>query len=149
VGKIRLASSKKSSQFVFQFIIMSKEVIVTPAAPAPIGPYNQAIKANGFVFVSGQVAIIPATGEIVSSGIEPETHQVMNNILAILQTAGIGFEHIVKTTIFLSDMSLFAQVNEVYGSYFTGNYPARETVAVKGLPKGVNVEISVTALQNL
>jgi len=128
---------------------MSKEVIVTPAAPAPIGPYNQAIKANGFVFVSGQVAIIPATGEIVSSGIEPETHQVMNNILAILQTAGIGFEHIVKTTIFLSDMSLFAQVNEVYGSYFTGNYPARETVAVKGLPKGVNVEISVTALQNL
>jgi 2-iminobutanoate/2-iminopropanoate deaminase len=149
VGKIRLASSKKSSQFVFQFIIMSKEVIITPAAPAPIGPYNQAIKANGFVFVSGQVAIIPATGEIVSSGIEPETHQVMNNILAILQTAGIGFEHIVKTTIFLSDMSLFAQVNEVYGSYFTGNYPARETVAVKGLPKGVNVEISVTALQNL
>ena len=128
---------------------MSKEVIVTPAAPAPIGPYNQAIKANGFVFVSGQVAIIPATGEIVSSGIESETHQVMNNILAILQTAGIGFEHIVKTTIFLSDMSLFAQVNEVYGSYFTGNYPARETVAVKGLPKGVNVEISVTALQNL
>jgi 2-iminobutanoate/2-iminopropanoate deaminase len=149
VGKIRLASSKKSSQFVFQFIIMSKEVIVTPAAPAPIGPYNQAIKANGFVFVSGQVAIIPATGEIVSSGIESETHQVMNNILAILQTAGIGFEHIVKTTIFLSDMSLFAQVNEVYGSYFTGNYPARETVAVKGLPKGVNVEISVTAVQNL
>jgi len=149
VGKFRLASSKKSSQFVFQFIIMSKEVIITPAAPAPIGPYNQAIKANGFVFVSGQVAIIPATGEIVSSGIEPETHQVMNNILAILQTAGIGFEHIVKTTIFLSDMSLFAQVNEVYGSYFTGNYPARETVAVKGLPKGVNVEISVTALQNL
>jgi 2-iminobutanoate/2-iminopropanoate deaminase len=149
VGKIRLASSKKSSQFVFQFIIMSKEVIITPAAPAPIGPYNQAIKANGFVFVSGQVAIIPATGEIVSSGIESETHQVMNNILAILQTAGIGFEHIVKTTIFLSDMSLFAQVNEVYGSYFTGNYPARETVAVKGLPKGVNVEISVTALQNL
>ena len=128
---------------------MSKEVIITPAAPAPIGPYNQAIKANGFVFVSGQVAIIPATGEIVSSGIESETHQVMNNILAILQTAGIGFEHIVKTTIFLSDMSLFAQVNEVYGSYFTGNYPARETVAVKGLPKGVNVEISVTALQNL
>ena len=99
--------------------------------------------------MSGQVAIIPATGEIVTSGIEPETHQVMNNILAILQTAGIGFEHIVKTTIFLSDMSLFGQVNEVYGSYFTGNYPARETVAVKGLPKGVNVEISVTALQNL
>jgi 2-iminobutanoate/2-iminopropanoate deaminase len=149
VGKIRLASSKKSSQFVYQFIFMSKEVIVTTSAPAPIGPYNQAIKANGFVFVSGQIAIIPATGEIVTSGIEPETHQVMHNILAILQTAGIGFEHIVKTTIFLSDMSLFSQVNEVYGSYFTGNYPARETVAVKGLPKGVNVEISVTARQNL
>lgn len=128
---------------------MPKEVIVTPSAPAPIGPYNQAIIANGFVFVSGQVAIIPATGEMVTSDIVAETHQVMHNISAILQAAGISFAHIVKTTIFLSDMSLFGQVNEVYGSYFTGDFPARETVAVKGLPKGVNVEISVTALQNL
>lgn len=130
-------------------MIMAKEVIVTSSAPAPIGPYNQAIIANGFVFVSGQVAIIPATGEIVSADIVAETHQVMHNISAILQTAGISFEHVVKTTIFLIDMSLFGQVNEVYGSYFTGNFPARETVAVKGLPKGVNVEISVTALQTL
>lgn len=128
---------------------MPKEVIVTASAPAPIGPYNQAIIANGFVFVSGQVAIIPATGEMVTSDIVAETHQVMHNISAILQAAGISFAHIVKTTIFLSDMSLFGQVNEVYGSYFTGDFPARETVAVKGLPKGVNVEISVTALQNL
>lgn len=130
-------------------MFMPKEVIVTPSAPAPIGPYNQAIIANGFVFVSGQVAIIPATGEMVTSDIVAETHQVMHNISAILQAAGISFAHIVKTTIFLSDMSLFGQVNEVYGSYFTGDFPARETVAVKGLPKGVNVEISVTALQNL
>lgn len=128
---------------------MPKEVIVTASAPAPIGPYNQAIIANGFVFVSGQVAIIPATGEMVTSDIVAETHQVMHNISAILQAAGISFAHIVKTTIFLSDMSLFGQVNEVYGSYFTGDFPARETVAVKGLPKGVNVEISVTALQKL
>jgi 2-iminobutanoate/2-iminopropanoate deaminase len=149
VGKIRLASSKKSSQFVFQINFMSKQVIVTSSAPAPIGPYNQAIKANGFVFVSGQVAIIPATGEIVTSGIEPETHQVMHNILAILQTAGIGFEHIVKTTIFLSDMSLFAEVNAVYNTYFSGDFPARETVAVKGLPRSVNVEISMIAVEKL
>jgi len=125
---------------------MSKEVIITPLAPAPIGPYNQAIKANGFIFVSGQVAIIPASGELVSGDIVAETHQVMKNIAAILQQAGVGFDQVVKTTIFLSDMSLFAQVNEVYGSYFLGTYPARETVAVKGLPKGVNVEISVTTL---
>ena len=125
---------------------MSKEVIITPLAPAPIGPYNQAIKANGFIFVSGQVAIIPASGELVTGDIVAETHQVMKNIAAILEQAGVGFDQVVKTTIFLSDMSLFAQVNEVYGSYFPGTYPARETVAVKGLPKGVNVEISVTTL---
>lgn len=127
---------------------MSKEEIITPSAPAPIGPYNQAIKANGFIFVSGQVAIIPASGELVAGDIVAETHQVMKNIGAILQQAGVGFDQVVKTTIFLSDMSLFAQVNEVYGSYFPGTYPARETVAVKGLPKGVNVEISVTTLDH-
>lgn len=125
---------------------MSKEVIITPSAPAPIGPYNQAIKANGFIFVSGQIAIIPASGELVSGDIVAETHQVMKNIAAILQQAGVGFDQVVKTTIFLSDMSLFTQVNEVYGAYFTSAYPARETVAVKGLPKGVNVEISVITL---
>jgi 2-iminobutanoate/2-iminopropanoate deaminase len=125
---------------------MAKEIIQTQAAPAPIGPYNQAIKANGMVFVSGQVAIIPETGELEISNIQSETHQVMKNLTAILETADTSLDQVVKTTIFLSDMSLFAQVNEVYGSYFTAAFPARETVAVKGLPKGVNVEISVIAL---
>ena len=125
---------------------MNKTVVTTKNAPAPIGPYNQAIKANGFLFVSGQVAFIPGTTELVLGDISSETHQVMRNLDAILTEAGINFQHVVKTTIFLSDMNLFAQVNEVYGSYFASDYPARETVAVKGLPKNVNVEISVTAV---
>jgi 2-iminobutanoate/2-iminopropanoate deaminase len=124
---------------------MSKQIFKTDKAPAPIGPYNQAVKAGGLVFVSGQVALVPATGELETSNIQAETHQVMKNLDAVLTEAKLTFAHIVKTTIFLSDMSLFAQVNEVYGSYFTGDYPARETVAVKGLPRGVNVEISVIA----
>jgi 2-iminobutanoate/2-iminopropanoate deaminase len=128
---------------------MPKQIINTEKAPAPIGPYNQAVKANGFVFISGQVAIIPETGALELGSLQAETHQVMNNLKAILEEAKLSFEHIVKTTIFLSDMSLFAQVNEIYGSYFNGDHPARETVAVKGLPKGVNVEISVIAAVNL
>ena len=128
---------------------MSKQIIKTEKAPAPIGPYNQAVKANGMLFVSGQVAFIPATGELELSNIQAETHQVMKNIAAILEEAHLTFQHLVKTTIFLSDMSLFSQVNEVYGSYFTGDFPARETVAVKGLPRNVNVEISVTAVIEL
>jgi 2-iminobutanoate/2-iminopropanoate deaminase len=129
--------------------LMAKQIIQTEKAPAPIGPYNQAVKANGLLFVSGQVAFIPATGELETSSIQAETHQVMKNIDAVLSEAKLTFGHIVKTTIFLSDMSLFAQVNEVYGTYFTGDYPARETVAVKGLPRGVNVEISVIAVVDL
>jgi 2-iminobutanoate/2-iminopropanoate deaminase len=125
-----------------------KTVINTVNAPAPIGPYNQAIVAGDFLFVSGQVAIDAATGNLVLDDIKTETTKVMENIKAILTEAGIGFGHIVKTTIFLLDMQNFAQVNEVYGSYFTDNFPARETVAVAGLPKGVNVEISVTALKS-
>jgi 2-iminobutanoate/2-iminopropanoate deaminase len=121
------------------------EIINTTNAPAPIGPYSQAVIANGFLFMSGQVAINPSNGEVISSSIHEETHQVMRNIKAVLLEASYGFEDVVKTTIFLSDMSLFAEVNEVYGSYFESNFPARETVAVKGLPKGVNVEISMTA----
>jgi len=128
---------------------MSKQIITTEKAPAPIGPYNQAVKANGMLFISGQVAIIPATGELEQGDIQSETHQVMKNLAAILEQSHITFQHIVKTTIFLSDMSLFASVNEVYGSYFTGDFPARETVAVKGLPKGVNVEISMIAVIDL
>jgi len=124
---------------------MEKTIIQTSDAPAPIGPYNQAVKANGFLFLSGQIAIDPATGELNTASIEAETNQVMQNLSAVLHTAGHNFTNVVKTTIFLSDMSLFAAVNEVYGSYFTGNYPARETVAVKGLPKNVHVEISVIA----
>ncbi len=128
---------------------MSKQIINTRNAPAPIGPYNQAVKAGGFLFVSGQIAFIPPTTELLVGTIKEETHQVMKNLDAVLTEAQITFEHVVKTTIFLSDMSLFAEVNEVYGSYFSGNFPARETVAVKGLPKGVNVEISVIATTEL
>ena len=124
---------------------MSKEIFITTDAPAPIGPYNQAIKAGNFLFISGQISLIPGTTELVASGIQEETHQVMKNIKAILYAASADFHHVVKVTIFISDMNLFADVNEVYGSYFNSDYPARETVAVKGLPKNVNVEISVTA----
>jgi 2-iminobutanoate/2-iminopropanoate deaminase len=128
---------------------MSKQVIQTNKVPAPIGPYSQAVIANGFLFASGQIAFDPATGELVLVSIQAETKQVMENIKAILEEAGIHFGHIVKTTIFLSDMQLFAEVNEVYGSYFSADFPARETVAVKTLPRNVNVEISITAVINL
>ena len=124
-----------------------KKIINTTNAPAPIGPYSQAVIANGFLFASGQVAINPENGALNVSTIEEETHQVMRNIKAVLLEADYKFDDIVKTTIFLSDMDLFASVNEIYGLYFTSTYPARETVAVKGLPKGVNVEISITAFK--
>ena len=122
-----------------------KQIIQTEKAPAPIGPYSQAVKAGGFLFISGQVAIDPATSEIIKGSIKDEARRVMENIGSILKDANLTFQHIVKTTIFLSDMNLFTEVNEVYATYFDGDFPARETVAVKGLPKGVNVEISVTA----
>lgn len=124
-----------------------KKIINSTNAPAPIGPYSQAVIANGFLFASGQIAINPENNELNNETLDEETHQVMRNIKALLLEAEYGFEHIVKTTIFLSDMSLFAAVNEIYGSYFESEFPARETVAVKGLPKGVNVEISVTAFK--
>lgn len=124
---------------------MSKQIINTTNAPAPIGPYNQSVKAGGLLFISGQIAMDPATGNITAEGVEAETHQVMKNLHAILQAAGLGFSAVVKTTIFLTDMSLFATVNEIYAGYFEGDHPARETVAVKGLPRGVNVEISMIA----
>jgi len=125
---------------------MSKLIINTEKAPAPIGPYNQSVLANGFLFISGQIAIDPATGNIDATDIEAETHQVMKNLSAILGEAGLDFAAVVKTTIFLTDMSLFASVNTIYAEYFTGAHPARETVAVKGLPKNVNVEISMIAV---
>lgn len=124
---------------------MSKQIINTADAPAPIGPYNQSVKAGNLLFISGQIALVPGTGELLMATVEEETHQVMKNLQAILKEAGTDFNAVAKTTIFLSDMSLFGQVNEVYGSYFSADYPARETVAVKGLPKGVNVEISMIA----
>ena len=124
---------------------MSKQIINTSNAPAPIGPYNQSVKAGNLLFISGQIALVPGSGELLTASLEEETHQVMKNLSAILTEAGTDFEAVVKTTIFLSDMDLFAKVNEIYGGYFTGDYPARETVAVKGLPKGVNVEISMIA----
>jgi len=125
---------------------MSKEIIQSSKVPAPIGPYSQAVIANGFLFASGQLAFDPATGELVLTDIQAETRQVMENIKAILEEAKLSFANVVKTTIFLSDMQLFAQVNEVYGSYFTSNFPARETVAVKTLPRNVNIEVSITAV---
>jgi 2-iminobutanoate/2-iminopropanoate deaminase len=125
-----------------------KTVINTKNAPAPIGPYSQAIVAGGFIFVSGQIPSDPSTGEIISSGIKDETRQVMENIKAILTNAGLDFRHIVKTSIFLTDMKNFVQVNEVYGTYFISEFPARETVQVAGLPKNVNVEISVIAIKS-
>ena len=125
---------------------MDKKIINTKKAPAPIGPYNQAVISNNIVYISGQIPLNPETNELITGDIATETHQVMRNLHEILEEAGINFNHVVKSTIFLSDMSLFAAVNEVYGSYFSSDYPARETVAVKGLPKNVNVEISMIAV---
>jgi len=128
--------------------ILMKKIINTSKAPSPIGPYNQAILVNDVLYVSGQIAINPETNELVLGSIEEESHQVMKNLQAVLSEADYSVENIVKTTIFLSDMSLFPKVNEVYGSYFTNDFPARETVAVAGLPKGVNVEISAIAYKD-
>jgi 2-iminobutanoate/2-iminopropanoate deaminase len=126
---------------------MSKSIINTGGAPAPIGPYSQAVKTGNMLFISGQVALDPKSGNVEAKSVSEEAEQVMKNLEAILQEAGIGFGNVVKTTIFLTDMNLFTTVNEVYAKYFSGDYPARETVAVKGLPKGVNVEISMIAVQ--
>ncbi len=124
---------------------MTKQIINTSNAPAPIGPYNQAVKSGNFLFVSGQVGLKLHTNDLANADIIEETHQVLQNLKAILAEAGMDFSNIVKTTIFLSDMDLFSQVNEIYAKYFDGDFPARETVAVKGLPKNAHVEISVIA----
>lgn len=122
-----------------------KKIINTSNAPAPIGPYSQAVLVNGTLYISGQIAIFPSTGELVLSDIKLETCQVMENIKAILNEAGMNFGNIVKCSIFISDMNNFGSINEIYSTYFSGNYPARETVEVSRLPKDVNVEISVIA----
>lgn len=124
---------------------MGKEIINTNAAPAPVGPYNQAIKAGGILYVSGQIAIDPVTNQLFNGDLAGETHLVFKNLEAVLTEAGYGFSDVVKASVFLSDMGLFAQVNEIYGQYFHTDPPARECVAVKTLPKNVNVEISVIA----
>ena len=127
---------------------MKKTIINTKDAPAPIGPYNQAIKIDNMLFISGQVAMDPNNNnELIKSSITDETHQVMKNLSAILEEAGMDFTNVVKTTIFLSDMSYFKEINSIYGSYLKdGEEPARETVAVKTLPKEVNIEISMIAV---
>jgi len=133
---------------------MSKTIITTPNAPAPIGPYNQAVLTGDNLFISGQICIDPATGNLKNKDIQEETHQVMHNLKAILQQAEMDFSHVVKTTIFITDMNQFGAVNEVYGKYFEADlpagkagFPARETVQVSALPKFVNVEISMIAIR--
>ena len=124
---------------------MSKTIVQTSEAPEPIGPYSQAVRAGGFLFLSGQVALVPGTSNLNTENITEETRQVMQNLKAVLTEAGLDFSHVVKTTIFLKEMSFFAEVNTEYGKYFDKEFPARETVAVKTLPKDVNVEISMIA----
>ncbi|WP_276502934.1 RidA family protein [Terrimonas pollutisoli] len=125
---------------------MDKIVIRTSNAPAPIGPYNQAILADNTLYISGQICIDPVSGELKKKDVQEETHQVMQNLKAILSAANTGFNNVVKTTIFITDMNQFSDINEVYGQYFNGDFPARETVQVAALPKFVNVEISMIAI---
>lgn len=120
-----------------------KSLIHTPDAPEPIGPYSQAVRHENTLYLSGQIAIDPKSGDMVMENIPAETEQVMKNISAVLKAAGTDFSNVIKSTIFLKNMDDFQAVNEVYGSYFSGDYPARETVAVRTLPKDVNVEISM------
>jgi len=126
---------------------MDKIIITAKDAPAPIGPYNQAVQVGNTLFISGQVCIDPATGELRNRDLQEETHQVMHNLKAILQHAGMDFGNVVKTTIFITDMNRFSEMNEVYAKYFANNFPARETVQVSALPKFVNVEISMIAVK--
>ena len=122
-------------------------MVPAKAAPAPIGPYNQAVMVNDTLYISGTICIEPASGNLKNKDIQEETHQVMQNLKSILQDAGMGFSNVVKTTIFLTDMSRFGEINEIYGKYFDADFPARETVQVSALPKMVNVEISMIAIK--
>ncbi len=126
---------------------MAKNVVFSPSAPTPIGPYSQAIQAGNLLFVSGQIAIQQSSGKLLTSSIEEEAHQVMKNIGDVLRAAQFDYSHIVKTTIFLKNMNDFPAVNTVYGSYFSADPPARETVEVARLPKDVHVEISCIAVK--
>jgi 2-iminobutanoate/2-iminopropanoate deaminase len=127
---------------------MAKKVHLSPKAPKPIGPYSQAIEANGFVFFAGMIPLDPATGEIVKGDVTAQAKRVMENISALIETTDLTFENIVKTTIYLTDMNDFNAVNEVYGQHFKAAPPARTTIAVAGLPRGAKVEIEVIACRN-
>ncbi|HHU97910.1 MAG TPA: RidA family protein [Petrimonas sp.] len=120
-----------------------KKIISTQKAPAAIGPYSQAVEANGFLFLSGMLPIDPANGQLVAGGVKEQTEQIFTNIKALLAEAGATLQQVVKTTVFLQDMSLFAEMNEVYGRQFTGDFPARSAFAVKSLPRNALVEIEV------
>ncbi|MFL5787866.1 MAG: RidA family protein [Flavisolibacter sp.] len=126
---------------------MEKNIINTSSAPSPIGPYNQAVLAGNTLFISGQICIDQSSGAMKNKDIQEETHQVMKNLKSILKEAGMNFSNVVKTTIFITDMSQFAIINEIYGKYFEGDFPARETVQVSALPKAANVEISMIAFK--
>jgi 2-iminobutanoate/2-iminopropanoate deaminase len=126
---------------------MAHTIINSSQAPAPIGPYSQATLANGTLYVSGQIALDAESGNLINDSIENETHKVMQNLQAILAEAGMDFSHVLKCTIFVKDLNNFGKINEIYGSYFTSNPPARETVEVSRLPKDVNVEISCIAIK--
>ena len=126
---------------------MTKSIINTPNAPAPIGPYNQAVLSGNTLYVSGAIAIEVSSGNMVQTDIEAETHQVMKNLGEILKASSMDYSNIVKSTIFVTDLGNFAKINSVYGSYFSKDFPARETVQVSALPKGANVEISVIAVK--
>lgn len=125
---------------------MKKEIIRTDRAPQAIGPYSQGVKAGGMVFFSGQIPLDPATGDLVATDIAAQTERVLENIAALLAAAGLGFEDVVKSTIYLTDLANFAIVNEVYGRRFPADPPARSTIEVKGLPRGAGVEIEIVAL---
>lgn len=124
---------------------VDKKIYETKDAPAPIGPYSQAVESGGFLFCSGQIAIDPKSGQVLSGSVAEQATLVMKNIEAVLKAAGLGFQNVVKTTIFLTDMADFPAVNEIYGKYFTEQPPARSTIAVAGLPKAVKVEIEMLA----
>jgi 2-iminobutanoate/2-iminopropanoate deaminase len=124
---------------------MKKKIITTPNAPQPIGPYNQAVMVDDTLYISGQIALDPSSGQLMTESIEQQTTLVMNNLNAILHSADMDFSHVVKTSIFLMDMNDFAKVNEIYANYFERDFPARETIQVAGLPRGVAVEISMIA----
>ena len=127
---------------------MKKEIITTLNAPAPIGPYNQAVKVGNTLYISGQIPLVPTSMELLSGTIKEETQLVMDHLQAILEAAGMTFGHVVKSTIFLDDMNNFGEVNQIYGAFFDNETaPARETVAVKTLPKSVRVEISMIAVK--